>query len=360
MSRWISGWFQSKVLAAAAVVAAGALLLASTASAQSSSSNWADVTSSTPWATIGASVAVSPPKAVFLVPFIAQAEGFYAKEHLHVKLVPETNGVPAFLSTVAGSTKFSFTSATDPLIAASHGKAAHAIWAYGLKLDTVCIGGKGIQTAKDLEGKNVGVTDTGGFAQTLLEACLAPKGVPLSSVHQIHMQRSGFVPALVSNRISAAVFHADGAYVILHKDPNAHVLAYEYQTLPNWWYGALAVNDNYAKAHPAIVKRFLKALVLASRWMYDPANKAKVIADGAKASGEDPAAIAYAYDLMVKGHIWPLNSGLPSKASYEYTAKALLKFKEIDHVPSYSTTVDASYIDAVLKNVGTVNPANYK
>ncbi|MEJ2668382.1 MAG: ABC transporter substrate-binding protein, partial [Deinococcales bacterium] len=315
MRRTQAGWAQNKLLGmwlAAALVAAA--LVVSSASAQSS--DWANVTNSTPWGTIGATVAVSPPKAVFLVPYIAQAEGFFDKEHLHVKLVPETNGVPAFLSTVAGSTKFSFTSATDPLIAASHGQAAHVIWAYGLKLDTVCIGGKGVKTAQDLVGKNVGVTDTGGFAQTLLEACLAPKHVSLDQVHQIHMQRSGFVPGMVSNRISAAIFHADGAYVILHKDPNATVLSYEYQAIPQWWYGALAANDAYSKAHPGEVKRFLKALVLASRWMYDPANKAKVSADGAKASGEDPAAIEYAYNLMIKGQIWPLNAGLPTHASY--------------------------------------------
>ncbi|MEJ2358260.1 MAG: ABC transporter substrate-binding protein [Deinococcales bacterium] len=353
MRRSMTGWLKSTPLPLG--VAIGLLiaaLLVSTASAQGSN-DWPTVTDSTPWGTIGATVAVSPPKAVFLVPFIAQQEGFFDREHLHVKLVPETSGVPAFLSTVAGSTKFSFTSATDPIIAASHGKAAHVIWSYGLKLDTVCIGGDGIKTAKDLVGKNVGVTDTGGFAQTLLQACLAPEGVSLDSVHMIHMQRSGFVPAMVSHRISAAVFHADGAYVVLQKDPGVHVLAYEYQAIPDWWYGALAANDAYVKANPGEVKRFLRALVLASRWMYDPANKAKVIADGAKASGEDPAAIEYAYNLMIKGHIWPLNAGLPTQQSYQYTAQKLKDFGEIDTIPSYDQTIDASYIDAVLQNVGT-------
>ena len=340
---------------AAGFVVAG--LLAGPASAQSN--DWPKVTDSTPWGTVGATVAVSPPQAVFLVPFIAQAEGFFDKEHLHVELVPETNGVPAFLSTVVGSTKFSFTSATDPIVAASHGQAAHVIWSYGLKLDTVCIGGEDIKTGRDLVGKNVGVTDTGGFAQTLLQACLAPQKVALDEVKQINMQRSGFVPALLSGRISAAVFHADAAYVLLHKDPKVHVLAYEYQSLPEWWYGALAANDAYVKANAGEVKRFLRALVLTSRWMYDPANKAKVIADGAKVSGEDAAAIEFAYDLMIKGKIWPLNEGLPSQDSYQYTAGKLKEFGQIDRIPTYDETIDASYIDAVLQDVGKVDPAKY-
>ena len=352
MNRTTPGWVRRKPLAlAAGLVASG--LLAGMASAQAAD-DWTKVTDSTPWGDIGATVAVTPPKAVFLVPFIAQAEGFFDKEHLHVNLVPEGSGVPAFLSTVAGSTKFSFTSATDPIIAASHGQAAHVIWSYGLKLDTVCIG-SGVKSAKELVGKNVGVTDTGGFAQTLLQACLSADNVDIKSVHQINMQRSGFVPAMVSGRISAAVFHADGAYTVLQKDKDASVLAYEWDTLPQWWYGALAANDAYSKANAGEVKRFLRALVLASRWMYDPANKAKVIADGAKASGEDPAAIEYAYNLMIKGKIWPVNEGLPSKESYDFTAGKLKDFGQIDKIPAYEQTIDASYVDDVLKNIGKVN-----
>ncbi len=355
MSRTQSQRMKSKALAlAAGFLAAG--VLAGAAGAQTAD-DWSTVTDATPWGDIGATVAVSPPKVVFLVPFIAQAEGFFDREHLHVNLVPEGSGVPAFLSTVAGSTKFAFTSATDPIIAASHGAPAHVIWSYGLKLDTVCIGND-IQSAKELVGKNVGVTDTGGFAQTLLQACLSADNVDIKDVHQINMQRSGFVPAMVSGRISAAVFHADGAYTVLKKAPNAKVLAYEWDTLPQWWYGALAANDNYAKANAGEVKRFLRALVLASRWMYDPANKAKVIADGAQASGEDAAAVEYAYNLMIKGKIWPLNAGLPSADSYQFTAGKLKDFGQIDKVPAYDQTIDASYVDDVLKDIGKVDATN--
>lgn len=340
-------------IAAAAVAAVFACPVAAQAD------DWTKVTDATPWGDIGATVAVSPPNAVFLVPFIAQMEGFFDREHLHVQLVPETNGVPAFLSTVAGSTKFAFTSATDPIIAASHGQAARVIWAYGLKLDTVCIGGDDVKSPKDLVGKNVGVTDTGGFAQTLLQACLAPGQVDMKQVNQINMQRSGFVPALLTHRISAAVFHADQAYTVLQKDPKATVLAYEWETLPDWWYGSLTANEKYAKSHADEVKRFLRALVLASRWMYDPANKAKVIADGAKASGEDPKAIEYAYDLLTKGKIWPLNEGLPDRHSYEFTAQKLKDFGQIDKVPAYDQTIDSSFVEDALKNVGRVDPAKY-
>ena len=204
-------------------------------------------------------------------------------------------------------------------------------------------------------GKNVGVTDTGGFAQTLLQACLAPDNVDMKSVKQINMQRSGFVPSMVTNRISAAIFHADGAYTILNKMPNdTKVLAYESQTLPLWWYGALATNEKYAKEHAPEVKRFLRALIEASRWMQDPANRAKAIADGTKASGEDPKAVAYAFDLMIKNHIWPKNEGLPSKASYEFTAGKLKDFGQIDKIPPYDATIDPSFVNDVLKVIGKV------
>jgi hypothetical protein len=42
-----------------------------------------------------------------------------------------------------------------------------------------------------------------------------------------------------------------------------------------------------------------------------------------------------------------------------YTAQKLKDFGEIDTIPSYEQTIDASYVDAVLQNVGTVDPSKY-
>lgn len=300
--------------------------------------------------TIG--IALSPPKTVFLAPYVAQQEGFFKQEHLNVKMLAMPNGLETELGTTSGAINFGFSSATDSIESASAGSPIHAIWSYGTKLDTVCLAAPSINTAADLIGKPVGSTGTGGFSYTLLNACLAPAGVTVAQVKPVNMERSAFVPALASGRIFAAVYHADDAYVVMHKLPGIHVLNNEYESYPNWWYGGVTTLDKYAKANPDIVKRFLTAMILADRWMNDPANRDALVQIGVQATGEDQAAVAYAVDFMVKGGIWPQNQGL-DQTQVDYTTQQLFQLKEIPNQPTYAQIVDSTYADAVVAQLGT-------
>ena len=98
-------------------------------------------------ATVNVGIALSPPKAIFLGPYVAQQEGFFTKEHLNVKFISMPNGLQTELGTTAGSIDFGFSSATDSIEAAAQHAPIHAIWSYGTKLDTQCIGAPGISTA---------------------------------------------------------------------------------------------------------------------------------------------------------------------------------------------------------------------
>lgn len=300
--------------------------------------------------TIG--IALSPPKVVFLAPYVAEQQGFFKQEHLNVKFLAMPNGLETELGTTSGSINFGLSSATDAIESASAGSPIHAIWSYGTKLDTVCIAAPSIKQTSDLIGKPVGSTGTGGFSYTLLNACLAPANVDVSKVKPVNMERSAFVPALASGRIFAAVFHADDAYTVTHKVPGLHVLNNEYESYPNWWYGGVTVLDKYAKANPDVVKRFLMAMMMADRWMNDPANHDALVQIGVKATGEDQNAVAYAVDFMVKGQIWPNNQGL-DQTQVDYTTQQLFQLKEISNQPTYAQIVDSSYADAAVAALGT-------
>ena len=272
-------------------LAGAALARALALSACGSSASSASSSDPNAWATVNVGIALSPPKAIFFGPYVAQQEGFFAKEHLHVHFISMPNRLQTELGTTAGSIDFGFSSGTDSIEAAAQHAPIHAIWSYGTRLDTQCIGAPGISSAKSLIGKPVGSTGTDGFSITLLQACLEPAGVHLSQVKPINMVRSEFVPAMVAKKIDAAVFHADDAYVITHQLKGATVLSSEYKVLPNWWYGGVSMLDSYGKAHRAVVIRFLTAMMLADRWMNSPAHTAALIALGTKVSGEDQPAV---------------------------------------------------------------------
>lgn len=337
---------------AVAAIAATALTLSACGGGSSSSSPGSGGSGSNAWASINVGIALSPPKAIFMGPYVAQAQGFFAREHLHVKFISMPNGLQTELGTTAGSIDFGFSSASDSIEAAAQHAPIHAIWSYGTKLDTQCIGAPNIRTATDLIGKPVGSTGTDGFSITLLQACLEPAGVHLTQVKPINMTRSEFVPAMVAKKIDAAVFHADDAYVITHQLKGASVLESEYQAIPQWWYGGVSMLDSYGQAHHDVVVRFLTAMMMADRWMNDPANNAALVALATKTTQEDPGAVAYAINFLRSSGTWPDGAGL-SQPQVNYTAGVLAKYKDIPSQPSFSQIVDPSYANEAAATLGT-------
>jgi len=335
-------------LALSSAVMATTLGLAACGSSGGSTSSSADPNA---MASVNVGIALSPPKAIFFGPYVAQQEGFFKKEHLNVKFISMPNGLQTELGATAGSIDFGFSSGTDSIEAAAQHAPIHAIWSYGTKLDTQCIGAPGISTAKGLIGKPVGSTGTDGFSITLLQACLEPAGVHLSQVKPINMVRSEFVPAMVAKKIDAAVFHADDAYVITHQLKGATVLSSEYKAIPKWWYGGVSMLDSYGQAHHDVVVRFLTAMMMADRWMNNPANNSALVALATKTTGEDQAAVAYAVKFLRTSGTWPDGTGLDPSA-VNYTAGILAKYKDIPAQPSFTQIVDASYANQAAAKLG--------
>ncbi|HET9719816.1 MAG TPA: ABC transporter substrate-binding protein [Solirubrobacteraceae bacterium] len=343
MSRrsWSKPKFVLASLCVAGAVAAGSVTSASGRTAHAA----AKLT------TINIGLALSPPKVIFLAPYVAQQQGYFRMFGLKANFISMPNGLQTELGTTAGSIDFGFSSATDSIEAAAQRSPIHAIWSYGTKLDTECIGAPGIHSAKNLIGKPVGSTGTDGFSITLLQACLQPAGVSLRQVKPINMTRSEFVPAMTAGQIDAAVFHADDAYVIKHQLKGASVLAQEYKSRPNWWYGGVAAKDAYVKAHKTVVVNFLKAMMLADRWMNNPKNNAALVKLGVKETGETPAAVAYAVKFNRDSGTWPDGVGLP-RGAVNYTAGVLYKYKDIDRKPSFSQIVDPTYAKQAAAELG--------
>jgi ABC-type nitrate/sulfonate/bicarbonate transport system substrate-binding protein len=339
------------LMAGAAVTALALSACGSNAGSGSASSSSSGGTS-TAWATVNVGIALSPPKAIFMGPYVAQAQGYFSKEHLHVKFISMPNGLQTELGTTAGSIDFGFSSATDSIEAAAQHAPIHAIWSYGTKLDTQCIGAPGIKSPSNLVGRPVGSTGTDGFSITLLQACLEPSGVHLNQVKPINMTRSEFVPAMVAKKIDAAVFHADDAYVITHQLKGSSVLVSEYKSIPQWWYGGVAMLDSYGQAHHDVVVRFLTAMMMADRWMNNPANNDALVSLATKTTQEDQPAVSYAISFLRSSGTWPNGAGL-SQSQVDYTAGILAKYKDIPAQPGYSQIVDPSYANEAAAKLGS-------
>ena len=319
------------------------LTMAAALTASSVLATWAiDVSSASAktFTSISVGIALSPPKAVFMAPYVAQAQGFFVQEGLQANLISMPNGLSTELGTTAGSINFGLSSATDSVEAAAAKAPIHAIASYGAKLDTECVAAKGYNTAAKLRGQNVGTTGAAGFAATTLAACLKPLGLTLADVHPVVMTRSQFVGALATGAIKIASFHADDAYVVLHQIKGSTVVDKEYQTLPNWWYGGISSLDSYTKTHPTVTTHFLAALILANRWMNNPKNFNALVSLAVRATGEDKAAVTYALKFNIAAKSF--NSTV-NPASVMWTAKECKNVGDISSVPTFSQIVDSHW-----------------
>jgi len=147
------------------------------------------------------------------------------------------------------------------------------------------------------------------------------------------------------------VFHADDAYVITHQLKGATVLSSEYKAIPKWWYGGVSMLDSFGQAHHDVVVRFLTAMMMADRWMNNPANNSALVTLATKTTGEDQAAVAYAVKFLRTSGTWPDGTGLDPSA-VNYTAGILAKYKDIPAQPSFTQIVDASYANQAEAKLG--------
>lgn len=351
MTRWSKIGYKIRLPAITAIVAGIALMTISTTGAAVPRAH-----TGAKFDNVNVGIALTPPKAVFFGPYVADREGFFTREHIHAHFIGMPNGLETELGTTTGQINIGFSSATDAIESAAANAPIHLIWSYSPRLDTECIGAPGIKSVKDLIGKNVGTTGAGGFAYTTLKACLAAGGVKTSQVHLVTMTRSGFVPAMINGTIQAAVFHIDDGLVLRQQLKGTRVLEVEYKTQPKWWYGGVTSRDDWLAAHKGVVRRFLTAMVLADRWMYT--HKSAVVNIGVQVSGEDRSVVSKAYDFITKGHLWEVNSGI-NKSQIAYTSKISKQLGDVDRIPSFRAIVNDAFIKQVLKKVHTVNEKKF-
>jgi len=295
-------------------------------------------------------LALIPPKMTFVAFYVAKDMGFFQKQGLDVNLEGFDGGVKSLRGVASGSVDMGATSADDVIAAATQGGGVKAVWSYEMPLDTTLVADQSVQSLSDLVGKKIGITDPGGFADVQARAVLALAKIKPDQVQIISLpNRAALLPALVSGRINAAPFHADDGYAAQEKDSALHPVQEIYKALPLWWYGSLAVTNDYAKKNGAVIKKFITAMDQADRWMYS--NPAKTIAIGAKYTQESQSTVTQAYQFLAKAHAWTVNTGL-EKARVVSTMQHEFQFKEIPSLPSYGDVADLSFANAVVAKIG--------
>ena len=142
-------------------------------------------------------------------------------------------------------------------------------------LTSVIITGRdsGIHTAKDLEGKTIGVTSLGGVGRLLTTKWLQTNGADISTIKFVEVPQISMAAALVRGTIAAA---QDGEPNVTAAGDDVRVLASTYAAVGKQVQAtAWCASADWVRANPEAAKRFTTAIHDAAVWADDPRNHAR-------------------------------------------------------------------------------------
>jgi ABC-type nitrate/sulfonate/bicarbonate transport system substrate-binding protein len=273
---------------------------------------------------------------------IAQKKGFFREENLEVDLQYVQAAKLAMDALLSGSTQFSnvvetnvaflgFTGNKDIQIMATHCEAHDG--AIIARRDSK------IQTPKDLEGKKLGVLQ-GTTSQIFADRFIEKYG--LKNVQIVNLTAVAIQSSILSKEIDAGsiwqpfIYNVqkqlgDGAVVFA--DPDVYV-----------GYFNLAVQQNWAKANPALVEKMLRAHIKAEH--FATSNKDEAIELVAQEIAIDKAALQkfwdqYVYRVQLKK---ALNQEIVREGEW-------IKNSQPQHqgqsTPNYDWATDESYLKSI-------------
>lgn len=294
---------------------------------------------------------VMPPNIVHMPAFAANDLGYFEQEGLDVEILGFEGGVKAFRAVVSGDVDIASGSGPFSLVGRSKGADTKIFLAPMPKLEAVMVAQGDIKTIEDVKGRKVGIQQPGGFAWVLSMTVLRSAGLSGDDVEFVSILTED-VPPLVAGQIDTAILHVEQEMIARAKKPSLHGVANLWEVTPDQLYSGFVAKESMIADNRAAMLGFTRAVIKATRDLYD--NQEKMIPIIMKNTGLSEDITRKAYKILVDSCIWDANHGI-SETRISYTGDRMEKVGNIakGKVPSYDDAVDLSLAEEALKELGT-------
>jgi NitT/TauT family transport system substrate-binding protein len=241
--------------------------------------------------------------------FIGMQKGFFAAGSIDIDLVSAASTAAAMQQITGGSGDMGVGGLTDPIRAIDHGANLSVLLLETSKPPYSLWGKSALKSIADLRGKLVIVGGAKDITRIYFERMAQPNGLKTGDYDLTY---AGTTPARYAALLSGAV---DGA--ILYPPASFKATAAGFAKLGELGdyvkdlpFTGYAVNVAWAKAHPAMVTGFAKAMNESVGWFYAPANREAAVDILVKESNSDRDDIEKTYDYFTGLHIYPESNAI--------------------------------------------------
>ncbi|MEH6721079.1 MAG: ABC transporter substrate-binding protein [Aurantimonas endophytica] len=300
-------------------------------------------------------IKVALPAKMFLnvVEFVAQEKGFYEAEDLEVEFTHIADSSIPVRTLIAGDMDIIQAGMAETLVAIGRGAELKTVggvhnglhYAFWTRPDA------GIESIADLPGKNVAISSPGSLPHVVTLALLHKEGVPQSEIDKINwvsiQGSSGRVNGVIAGAVDATVASYSPE---VERSGNASILEIVGPELPDYVMIPFDTTDRMIEERRDVLKRFIKAQLLATRFVLENKDETLAVAKGHfDYSDEDLDAF---YQFYIDGRIWNPNGTIAPEAA-EYMQELNVESGLQDEVLPVEEVLDTSIVEEVIAEIGT-------
>jgi ABC-type nitrate/sulfonate/bicarbonate transport system substrate-binding protein len=299
---------------------------------------------------INVGVSVSPPNVVHTAAYVAKELGIFAKHCIDANII-QFDGGSSPAASVALTQGNTFTTVNDVQI--GRGMKVKQVWGLAPKTPQAYVVSENVKTFADLKGKRLSAAGggVGSFNWVMGREVLKSAGLTVDDVQFISQGTAGRLPGLVSGQLDGVALHPEDVFLAQKQKPGVHVLVALSDLVPLYYFNSYGVSDDFLARDRALVRDAAASLMEANRTIYQ--NKDTVTPIMVEATNKPKDAVEFAYDSLVKGCIWSVNTGF-NRERTEWSVQNSINNGDIDAAkkPSFDQIVAQSLGDEALASVG--------
>jgi len=281
--------------------------------------------------------------------WVAQKQGFFDRQGLDVQLVLISGADRSVMALVGGSV-FVSTGAIDATIGAvEQGMDLVSIGGIINGLTHMIMGAKKFRTYEDLRGATIGSSGLTSGTAFVLRRVLQAKGLQYPrdyTLVNVGGSAQAFM-ALTAGKIDAAIIAIPLSFNAAEQGYN--VIGRVVDVIPNYQLTDISAKRSWAEKNRPLLVRFMKAMVLSMRWLYD--NKEAAIEFLAKEMKLKPDHARKGWEYYTENRIWHPDADTNIEGVKTVIQIYAERVQMKGPLPNPSKYVDQSYLKEALREL---------